>query len=100
MSDNPRNATYRVLRYAPNLVRDEWVNIGVLVFDERAANGGCDDRGAGRVRARATAAPAGRRRTPARLRNDLENRFATATISSAGNGQEGDTPARNGAPTG
>ncbi|MGH9774893.1 MAG: DUF3037 domain-containing protein [Candidatus Acidiferrales bacterium] len=25
--------TYRVLRYAPNLVRDEWVNIGVLLFD-------------------------------------------------------------------
>jgi hypothetical protein len=26
--------TYRVLRYTPNLVRDEWVNIGVLVYDE------------------------------------------------------------------
>jgi hypothetical protein len=24
---------YHVLRYIPNLVRDEWVNIGVLVFD-------------------------------------------------------------------
>jgi hypothetical protein len=24
---------YRILRYTPNLVRDEWVNIGVLVFD-------------------------------------------------------------------
>jgi hypothetical protein len=24
---------YRVLRYTPNLVRDEWVNIGVLVFN-------------------------------------------------------------------
>ncbi len=24
---------YRVLRYTPNLLRDEWVNIGVLVFD-------------------------------------------------------------------
>src|SRR4029077_20887251 len=23
---------YHVLRYVPNLVRDEWVNIGVLVF--------------------------------------------------------------------
>ena len=23
----------RVLRYAPNPLRDEWVNIGVLVFD-------------------------------------------------------------------
>src|SRR5712691_11130611 len=27
--------TYRILRYVPNLVRDEWVNIGVLVFDSR-----------------------------------------------------------------
>jgi hypothetical protein len=24
---------YRILRYTPNLVRDEWVNIGVLVYD-------------------------------------------------------------------
>ena len=26
--------TYRVLRYVPNLIRDEWVNIGVLLEDE------------------------------------------------------------------
>ncbi|MFZ0415401.1 MAG: DUF3037 domain-containing protein, partial [Candidatus Acidiferrales bacterium] len=25
--------TYRVLRYTPNLVRDEWVNVGVLLED-------------------------------------------------------------------
>jgi hypothetical protein len=24
---------YHVLRYVPNLVRDEWVNIGVLIFN-------------------------------------------------------------------
>lgn len=24
---------YRILRYTPNLVRDEWVNIGILLFD-------------------------------------------------------------------
>lgn len=29
--------TYRILRYTPNLVRDEWVNIGVLLHD-RARN--------------------------------------------------------------
>jgi hypothetical protein len=28
-----RACAYRILRYTPNLVRDEWVNIGVLVFD-------------------------------------------------------------------
>src|ERR1700737_2122476 len=34
--------TYRVLRYTPNLVRDEWVNIGILL----------EDRGRNRVQAR------------------------------------------------
>jgi hypothetical protein len=28
-----RACVYRILRYTPNLVRDEWVNIGVLVYD-------------------------------------------------------------------
>jgi Protein of unknown function (DUF3037) len=28
-----RHYAYQVLRYSPNLVRDEWVNIGVLLFD-------------------------------------------------------------------
>jgi hypothetical protein len=27
-----QNLAYHILRYVPNLVRDEWVNIGVLVF--------------------------------------------------------------------
>jgi hypothetical protein len=28
-----RPLTYHIVRYTPNLVRDEWVNIGVLLFD-------------------------------------------------------------------
>jgi hypothetical protein len=28
-----RACAYRVVRYLPNLVRDEWVNIGILLFD-------------------------------------------------------------------
>jgi hypothetical protein len=28
-----RPVAYHVLRYTPNLVRDEWVNIGILLFD-------------------------------------------------------------------
>jgi hypothetical protein len=33
-SESPTHAfVHRVLRYAPNALRDEWVNIGVLVFD-------------------------------------------------------------------
>jgi hypothetical protein len=31
-----RNCAYRIVRYTPNLVRDEWVNIGVLVYDPRS----------------------------------------------------------------
>jgi hypothetical protein len=32
MTEEPKNTyVYRVLRYTPNLVRDEWVNIGVLL---------------------------------------------------------------------
>ncbi len=30
-----RACAYRILRYTPSLVRDEWVNIGVLVFDPK-----------------------------------------------------------------
>jgi Protein of unknown function (DUF3037) len=33
MPDETQAWTYRVLRYTPNLVRDEWVNIGVLLYD-------------------------------------------------------------------
>ncbi len=33
MPDEKQAWTYRVLRYAPDLVRDEWVNIGVLLHD-------------------------------------------------------------------
>jgi Protein of unknown function (DUF3037) len=32
-SPGERACVYRILRYTPNLVRDEWVNIGVLLFD-------------------------------------------------------------------
>ena len=28
-----RACAYHVVRYLPNLVRDEWVNIGILLFD-------------------------------------------------------------------
>jgi hypothetical protein len=32
-SDQRKMLTYRILRYVPNLMRDEWVNIGVLLED-------------------------------------------------------------------
>jgi hypothetical protein len=31
-----RTCAYRILRYTPNLVRDEWVTIGVLVYDPQS----------------------------------------------------------------
>src|ERR1700685_4043716 len=32
MAAEPRNMLrYRILRYTPNLIRDEWVNVGVLL---------------------------------------------------------------------
>lgn len=79
-SSTDRALAYRVLRYTPNLVRDEWVNIGVLVFDPQS----------GERRMRLIEEPeeyARVRRLHPRadeellraLRDDLENRFATAT---------------------
>jgi hypothetical protein len=35
--DGLETCTYRILRYTPNLVRDEWLNIGVLLFHPRSA---------------------------------------------------------------
>jgi hypothetical protein len=32
-STTERSLVHRILRYVPNLLRDEWVNIGVLVYD-------------------------------------------------------------------
>ncbi len=48
MPDETRNMLrYRILRYTPNLVRDEWVNIGVLLEEgpEEAGRQPDDRRG-------------------------------------------------------
>ena len=88
---NERACAYRVLRYAPNLVRDEWVNIGVLVFDPQT----------GERRLRLIEEPGEyarvRRLHPQAdeellraLRDDLEDRFAGAGELFPGDGQETD----------
>jgi hypothetical protein len=75
-----RPYVYRVLRYAPDPVRDEWVNIGVLVFDEAGSE----------RRLRIIEEPEEfarvRRLHPSldesglrKLRNDLEDRLAMAS---------------------
>jgi len=33
-----RNCAYHVVRYAPNLIRDEWVNVGVVLFEPLTGN--------------------------------------------------------------
>ena len=39
MADEPRlNCRYRILRYVPNLIRDEWVNVGVMLEEAAGAD--------------------------------------------------------------
>jgi hypothetical protein len=82
-----RACAYRVLRYTPNLVRDEWVNIGVLVFDaqtgERRLRMIEEPEEYARVRRLHPQADESLLRA---LRDDLESRFASATQLFRGNG--------------
>lgn len=83
-----RALTYRVLRYVPNLVRDEWVNIGVLVFDEKSGERRLrlveEPEEYARVRRLHPGADESLLRA---LRNDLEDRFARASELFRGNGE-------------
>lgn len=71
-----RGFTYRLLRYVPNLVRDEWVNIGVLIFDsetgERRLRMIEDQEEFARVR---RLHPSADQSVLRRLREHLESRF-------------------------
>src|SRR5208337_2892806 len=88
---NERACAYRVLRYTPNLVRDEWVNIGVLVFDpqtgERRLRLIEEPEEYARVR---RLHPQADEELLRALRDDLENRFAGAGELFPGNGRETD----------
>jgi hypothetical protein len=83
-----RPLAYRVLRYTPNLVRDEWVNIGVLVFDpesgERRLRLIKEPEQYARVRRLHPQADESLLRA---LRDDLENRFARASELFRENGE-------------
>ncbi len=74
-----RICVYVILRYTPNLVRDEWVNIGVLLFDpasgERRLRLIEDQEEFARVRRLHPAADEGLLRG---LRDDLEDRLRDA----------------------
>jgi hypothetical protein len=77
-----RLCAYHVLRYTPNLVRDEWVNIGVLLFDvdtaERRLRLIEDQDEFNRVRRLHPNADEALLRA---LRDDLEDRFQSASSS-------------------
>lgn len=85
-SQAERACVYRILRYSPNLVRDEWVNIGVLVFDPRTGERRLrlieEQEEYTRVR---RLHPEADERVLRGLRADLEDRFESARSS---NGQD------------
>jgi len=70
---------YRILRYTPNLVRDEWINIGVLVFDPKSGERRLrlieEQEEYARVR---RLHPEADERLLRALRDDLEDRFESA----------------------
>ncbi|GAC1703136.1 MAG: hypothetical protein NVS9B4_10320 [Candidatus Acidiferrum sp.] len=89
-----RPCLYRILRYMPNLVRDEWVNIGVLLYDpqtgERRLRLIEEEEEYRRVRRVHPGADEALLRA---LRDDLEDRFsgartvANGAVGSSANGQ-------------
>lgn len=85
LRENERTWAYRIVRYTPNLVRDEWVNIGVLVFDPQSG-----ERKLRLIEEQAEYTRV-RRLHPQidetllrGLRNDLEDRFDAANKSNGG----------------
>src|SRR5713226_9113268 len=78
---------YRILRYTPNLVRDEWVNIGVLLYDpgsgERRLRLIEEQEEYNRVRRLHPQADETLLRA---LRDDLEDRFQSASANGSNGG--------------
>src|SRR6266852_1892921 len=86
-SAGERACAYRILRYTPNLVRDEWVNIGVLLFDpgtgERRLRLIEEQDEYNRVRRLHPQADENLLRA---LRDDLEDRFQTQSVNGSNGG--------------
>ena len=87
---SPRETTraYRILRYTPNLVRDEWVNIGVLLFDPLTGDRRLrlieEQDEYNRVRRLHPQADESLLR---KLRDDLEDRFQSAAANGSNGGR-------------
>src|SRR5258708_24249903 len=86
-SPGERACAYRILRYAANLVRDEWVNIGVLVFDPKTGERRLrlieEQDEYNRVRRLHPQADEALLRA---LRDDLEDRFRSESIDGSNGG--------------
>src|SRR5689334_4676470 len=87
VSAGERAFAYRILRYTPNLVRDEWVNIGVLLFapetGERRLRLIEEQDELNRVR---RLHPQADESLLLRVRDELEDRFQSANGKSANGG--------------
>src|SRR5882762_8408817 len=86
-ANGERACAYRILRYTPNLVRDEWVNIGVLLFDsatgERRLRLIEEQEEYARVR---RLHPQADETVLRALRDDLEDRFQSAAAKCSNGG--------------
>jgi hypothetical protein len=86
-TDSDRHFAYHVLRYVPDLLRDEWVNIGVLAFNpesgERQFRLIEEEEEFGRVRRLHPAADEGVLRS---LQENLNSRFEAALAGDRANG--------------
>jgi hypothetical protein len=81
------SCAYRILRYTPSLVRDEWVNIGVLLFDSQTGERRMrlieEEEEYRRVRRLHPLADESLLRA---LRDDLEDRFQSASANGPNGG--------------
>jgi hypothetical protein len=92
-----RMFVHRIVRYAPSPLRDEWVNIGVFLFDPRTGDGRLrlieQEEEYNRVRRLHPQADESLLRA---LRDDLESRFEIAALTNEWSGTNGNSGSRQG----
>jgi hypothetical protein len=92
-----RMFVHRIVRYAPSPLRDEWVNIGVLLFDPQTGDGRLrlieEEEEYNRVRRLHPQADESLLRA---LRDDLESRFEIAALTRERSGTKGNGGSQHG----
>jgi hypothetical protein len=82
---------HRIVRYAPSPLRDEWINIGIVLFDPKTGDGRLrlieEEQEYNRVRRLHPLADESLLRA---LRDDLESRFEIAVRTGEGSGTNAD----------